>query len=111
MNGFELKKRTALLKQNPYEEAETFFIKKKIKNIFSIVVPEYIQESGEQEINTYYRRLSWSQSSDHQEFVQLKYSAGIEIQEVVDETQSMLARFEKHFSQDFPDDKLYLQEA
>ena len=111
MSEFEIKKRTAFIKEQEFNYIYPFRLETKKENIFSFPVPEYIQNRGEDDINNYYRRLSWRQSSNNIEFMQLKYSAGIEMREIVDETKSMLSRFEKHFSQDFPKEKLYLWEA
>ncbi|KGQ41684.1 hypothetical protein JP28_12255 [Gallibacterium anatis] len=111
MTEFEFKKRTAFLKENSFNYMLKFFENEKKENIFSYTPPQYIQDRGKSEVKAYYKGLSWFQCSAQQECVQLKYSAGIEMQEVVNETKSMLSRFEKHFSQDFPKEKLYLWEA
>ena len=111
MSEFELKKRSVFLKEEFFCYMYDFFKKDLSENIFNIIPPEYIKEKGILEVNRYYKRLSWSQASHYMEFVQLKFSAGIEMKLVNTETKSMLSRFEKHFSQDFPKEKLYLWEA
>lgn len=62
-------------------------------------------------LNTYYMRLSWSQTSEMLELCQLLYSAGEEMEVVVAETQQMLDRFHRHFDQDFFERKLFLRES
>lgn len=112
MNNFEQEKRSVFLKDEFYRKKIEFYNKYyKYRDIFSIMPPEYIQKKGRDEINYYYRGLSWDLISNKMECMQLQYSAGINMEEVVAETKSMLSRFEKHFSQDFPKAKLYLWEA
>lgn len=110
MSEFELIKRTPFLKEIMFKEREWYSQKEIDEDIYSLSYPEYFS-ANQEKINGFYKRLSWRQSSMNQEFVQLKYSAGINMDEVVAETKSMLSRFEKHFSQDFPKEKLYLWEA
>ena len=110
MSEFELIKRTPFLKETMFKEREWYSQKEISEDIYSLSYPEYFS-TNQEKINGFYKRLSWRQSSMNQEFVQLKYSAGINMNEVVAETKSMLSRFEKHFSQDFPKEKLYLWEA
>lgn len=110
MTEFEFKKRTVFLKENYFNYMLNFFENEKKENIFSYTLPQYIQDRGMSEVKAYYKGLSWFQCSSQQECVQLKYSAGAEIQEVVNETQLMLSRFHKDFSIDFPCRKLYLWE-
>ncbi|WP_159991752.1 PoNe immunity protein domain-containing protein [Pelistega ratti] len=111
MSEFEIKKRTAFITEEKFNYLYPYFLEDKEEDVFSIIPPEYIQNRGEEAVYVYYRGLSWRQISNHLEFMQLKYSAGIEMNEITEETKSMLARFEKHFSQDFPKEKLYLWEA
>ncbi|MDK9431585.1 DUF1910 domain-containing protein, partial [Gallibacterium anatis] len=112
MNNFEQEKRSVFLKDEFYRKKIEFYNKYyKYRDIFSIIPPEYIQKKGGVEINYYYKGLSWDLISNKMEYMQLQYSAGINMDEVVAETKSMLSRFKKHFSQDFPKAKLYLWEA
>lgn len=82
------------------------------RKIFDIVAPDYIRNDPDPDkLNTYYMRLSWSQTSEMLELCQLLYSAGEEMEVVVAETQQMLDRFHRHFDQDFFERKLCLRES
>ncbi|WP_159991391.1 PoNe immunity protein domain-containing protein [Pelistega ratti] len=112
MNNVEQKKRSVFLKPECYQKIVEFYNKHyKYRNIFSITPPKYIQERGAEDINYYYKGLSWDLSSHKMEYMQIQYSAGIDMNEIAEETKSMLACFKQHFSQDFPREKLYLWEA
>ena len=110
MSEFELRKRSPFIKENFYNENHEYYSESSINNFLHKKVPERLKNNI-QEVENFYKRWSWREVSNYQEYVQLQYSAGINMNEVVAETKSMLSRFEKHFSQDFPKEKLYLWEA
>lgn len=110
MSEFELRKRSPFIKENFYNENHEYYSESSINNFLYKKVPERLKNNI-QEVENFYKRWSWKEVSNYQEYVQLQYSAGINMNEVVAETKSMLSRFEKHFSQDFPKEKLYLWEA
>ncbi|MEJ9296745.1 hypothetical protein P9107_12475, partial [Gallibacterium anatis] len=82
MSEFELIKRTPFLKEIMFKEREWYSQKEIDEDIYSLSYPEYFS-ANQEKINGFYKRLSWRQSSMNQEFVQLKYSAGINMDEVV----------------------------
>ncbi|MDG6894229.1 PoNe immunity protein domain-containing protein [Volucribacter amazonae] len=110
MNEFEAKKRAIFLKNNYMREYKDYFIENKQKDIFTIEAPDYIKNdpNDPNSLNSYYRRLSWNQTSNQLEFCQLLYSAGESKEIVISETCQMLQRFHRHFDIDFPKRKLYL---
>ncbi|WP_273392930.1 PoNe immunity protein domain-containing protein [Actinobacillus porcinus] len=110
MSEFELRKRSPFIKENFYNENHEYYSESSINNFLYKKVPERLKNNI-QEVENFYKRWSWREVSNYQEYVQLQYSASINMNEVVAETKSMLSRFEKHFSQDFPKAKLYLWEA
>ena len=111
MCEFEKNKRAIYLIENNFIRKKKFLEKYKDIDFWSMEIPEWIAEQGEKQVRNWYSSRSDTQLSDYMKYVQLLYSAGIPMPEVVSATHDMLERFHKHFDIDFPEDKLQLWEA
>ncbi|KPN73987.1 PoNe immunity protein domain-containing protein [Neisseria sp. 74A18] len=112
MCEFEKNKRAIFLQEKFYLENQEYAKNKLSKNIFD---KKPLAEDGwdlndPEDVETYYRRMSWDQISEAMEYTQLLYSAGHPMPEVIAATHDMLERFHKHFGVDFPERKLQLWE-
>ena len=111
MCEFEKNKRAIYLIENNFLRKKKFLEEYKDIEFWSMEIPEWIAGQGEKQVRNWYSSRSDTQLSDYMKYVQLLYSAGIPMPEVVSATHDMLERFHKHFDIDFPEDKLQLWEA
>lgn len=111
MCEFEKNKRAIYLTERNFLHRKKFFEEDLQEDVFSIKTPQWILDDPDYGQRRYHRGLSWNQISTAMRYCQLLYSAGLPMPEVVSATHDMLERFHKHFSIDFPEDKLQLWEA
>ena len=111
MCEFEKNKRAIYLIENNFIRKKKFLEEYKDIDFWSMEIPEWISGQGEKQVRNWYSSRSDTQLSDYMKYVQLLYSAGCPMPEVVAATHDMLERFHKHFDIDFPEDKLQLWEA
>ena len=111
MCEFEKNKRAIYLIENNFLRKKKFLEEYKDIEFWSMEIPEWIAGQGEKQVRNWYSSRSDTQLSDYMKYVQLLYSAGIPMPEVVSSTHDMLERFHQYFDIEFAKEKLQLWEA